>query len=772
MKMEYENELFIETNEVNSNVTNLLFSKYWENCTEDFDKRFFKQEKIIRELKEMFIDFFFNFPFIQNLTSKDRKYAKDLPRDKKGRIIIDITHPHILEDMDYFRPTALCFEKNNVPTLLKPNGNPNSPFGKWLAEEARRCREGYVRESDGEWIPGDLYYFWNYSPMLIEEEDEDEGITTRYRRFPHVWEGHYLKANYIWQARHNSKNGAELASRAKGKTAYGAAMLSRRILLGETTKNKTDVTCVAMASDKKFLTGGDVLLDKFQDNLDFCAENTEFPRGRLKDTENDLKWEIGYKQNNGPKSGIQNVVFGISSGNTPKKGRGSRAALYILEEFGSWANLKAVYNGLKPSVKNGKKAYGLIFLQGTAGDSESDFSGAQDLVRNPDGNDLYAVDNVYDKIAQGRKRFTYFFPAYMNLAGFYDKNGNSDVVLALLDLCANRLKIKYNTDNPDTLIRHIAENPIVPEEAMLRVQSNVFPTAELNERISQLEGDPNAFNDVYVGELVFNSSGKVVFKSTNDIPIRFFPHKDNKLEGALEIFAMPESSPNDDKPITNRYIVSCDPVDQDTADSVSLSSTFVFDMFTDRIVAEYTGRKQFAEENYEVTRKLCLFYNAKCLYENNIKGLYSYFSKMSCLYLLLDTPESLKEKDLVKVAGIGNTSKGVRTTIPIINYGEKLINDWLKKETIINEQTPEGETIRTIPNLFFIKNLALLKELSQYNRVNNFDRVMSLIMLMLYRDDLLVIYRGDISKSMMEDDPSFIGNSDFFNQYDRRFRGN
>lgn len=766
------NELFIETNSVNSNVIDSLFNEYWKTCTDSFDKEFFNKNKIITEIKESFLDFFYSVPFIQNCTSINRKYAKDLPRDNKNRIIVDITQPHILEDMDYFRSTALCFEKEGVPTLLKPNGNPNSPYGKWIAEEARRCREGYIRESDGEWIPGDLYFFWNYSPMMVEEYDEEEEITTRYRRFPSVWEGHYLKAHYIWQARHNDKNSAELASRAKGKTAFGAAMLGKRILLGETNKNRSDVTCVAMASDKKFLTGGDVLLDKFQDILDFCGENTEFPRGRLKDTENELKWEIGYKRNNGPKGGLQNVVFGITSGNTPKKGRGSRAALYILEEFGSWANLKPIYNGLKPSVKNGKKAYGIIHMQGTSGDSESDFSSAQDLVRNPDGNDIYAVDNVYDKIAQGKKRFPYFFPGYINLQGFYDKNGNSDIVKALIEIIATRVKIKYNTDNPDTLVRAIAETPIVPEEAMLRVQSNVFPTSELNARIAQLEGDANSLNDVFVGELVMDNNGEVSFKTTSDIPIRFFPHKDNKLKGAVEIFEMPIKAPNESKPLSNRYIISCDPVDKDSADSVSLSSTFVLDLFTDKIVAEYTGRKDYAEDAYEVTRRLCIFYNAKCLYENNISGLYGYFSKMNCTYLLADTPEYLKERDLVKTNTLGNGAKGVRTTTPIINHGEQLVRDWLCKEVTINNQINGNEEITKTLNLYFIKNLALLKELSQYNRLNNFDRVMSLIMLMIYRESLLITFHGDLKQSRQRTDPNYLGNSKFFQQYDKKFRKN
>jgi hypothetical protein len=235
---------------------------------------------------------------------------------------------------------------------------------------------------------------------------------------------------------------------------------------------------------------------------------------------------------------------------------------------------------------------------------------------------------------------------------------------------------------------------------------------------------------------------------------------------------MPIKAPNETKPLANRYIVSCDPVDRDSADSVSLSSTFVFDMFTDRIVAEYTGRKDFADDCYEITRRLCIFYNARCLYENNITGLYGYFAKMNCTYLLADTPEYLKERDIVKVSGIGNMSKGVRTTDPIINHGEHLIRDWLCKEVILNEQTETSEETKRVSNIYFIKNLALLKELSQYNRLNNFDRVMSLMMLMIFRESMLVMFHGDMKQSTKRNDPNYLGNSKFFQQYDRKFRKN
>lgn len=108
--------------------------------------------------------------------------------------------------------------------------------------------------------------------------------------------------------------------------------------------------------------------------------------------------------------------------------------------------------------------------------------------------------------------------------------------------------------------------------------------------------------------------GTVSFKLTGDQPIRDFPLKDNKVSGALEIFKMPEKDAQG-KVFPQRYIIGHDPVDNDEADTMSLSSTFVLDLWTDTIVAEYTGRHQFADDNFEMLRKLGLFYNAKILYE-------------------------------------------------------------------------------------------------------------------------------------------------------------
>ena len=151
-------------------------------------------------------------------------------------------------------------------------------------------------------------------------------------------------------------------------------------------------------------------------------------------------------------------------------------------------------------------------------------------------------------------------------------------------------------------------------------------------------------------------------------------------------------------------------VDDDESNTLSLTSTIVLDLWTDKIVAEYTGRQTFADDNFDIVRKLCIFYNAKCLYEQNKKGLFAYMSRMNSLYMLADTPEYLKDKDLVKTIGYGNKAKGVNATAPINNYANTRIRDWLLKPiTVI--QTIDGEEQEvTVSNLYTIRNRALYQD--------------------------------------------------------------
>lgn len=739
----------------------LIFNEY-QSSLEDLKLNDYPQE-----IQEQFYDFVNNVPYIKYMVGK-RPKARELPRDNKGRIIVDVTKPHILENMDYFRPSAIYYKKHGVYTHLRPNPNPNSEYGKWIREEIRRCYEGYIRESDGEWVTGNMYFFMNYCPIPMTKITGKSKKGERVIDFPEFWEGIYYRFHYIEQAQNGGlfnetggNNGCEISSRGKSKSLTMAAIMAKYFVLGESINVNKAVKCMATAYQKQYLTS-DGILNKFQSYIDFLAQNTQFPSKRLKSSLQDMSWKMGYLDlDTGTQKGTLNEVLGVSAKDDPSKVRGKRLHFIIVEEFGSFRNVLELYNIMLPSVQEGDISFGTMYLIGTSGDDESDFQGAAEIVYNPKGYRMYALPNVFDKEGQGRPYITFFFPGFINRKGCYDGDGNSDVTKAILEILSDRYRIKYNSSDINSITKAIAEIPITPQEAILRTRGNLFPVTQLTERLNQIEQDTRFFDDVYVGNLELNKSGEVEFRPSNDLPIREFPTKDNKVKGAIEVFNMPERDSNGNV-FSNRYIAGIDPVDQDSSDTMSLASIFVLDLFTDKIVCEYTGRQDFADDNYEIMRRILLFFNAKGCYENNLKGLFAYFSRMNCTHLLCDTPEYLRDKQLIKVTGYGNTAKGVHASAPVNNYANSLIRDWLLKpvSTVIEENGEQKEI--SVSNLYFLRNKALLKELILFNPDINVDRIRALGMLMLYREEKIIMYQGDMSKVNEKVSSDYLGNDPYF----------
>lgn len=293
-------------------------------------------EEYPAEIKEDFYNFVTNVPYIKNLISADRPKAADCPRDDQGRIIVDLTNPPIIENTDYFRPTALYFQEHGVLTNLRPNPNPNSEYGKWVREEIRRCYMGYVRPSDGAWVTGDMYFFLNYCPIMkVKKIKGRKGI--RVVDFPDFLEGQWLKFMYIDKAREAGKHGSELAARGRGKSYTMAAIMAKRFILGEYNElehkatTKVETFC---ASYLKNYLNEDGVLNKFESYIDFCSEYTQFPKKRLISSMNNMHWQMGYKDNNSEaKKGSLNEVIGISVKDSEGKLRGKRGAFIGLEEF-------------------------------------------------------------------------------------------------------------------------------------------------------------------------------------------------------------------------------------------------------------------------------------------------------------------------------------------------------------------------------------------------------------------------------------------------------
>ena len=1114
-------------------------NKYQTQITEELLKQY--PDEVVEQL----FDFINGVDFIKWLISPDRPYARDCPHDEEGKVIVDLAHPHIVENMDYFRQPALHYMKYGCYTFLKPNSNPHSEYRKFWTEEKRRCYEGYVRESDGEWITGLCYWFLNYNPMLVNKIIPGTRRAERVESFPFFFEGIYWRFHYLQQTKLSGQHGIELARRQCAKSYTLSSIMTHNLILGEADPNPETHrrrTTVLTAYEKEYLKDDkDGTFSKFKPALGFIFTHTPFPHLLLKNSPNEMSWQMGYKNELGVEAGSLNQVLGVSAKDNPDKLRGKRGWV-LFEEMGSFKGLLALYDTTRKGVEDGNYAFATMYLVGcvcagtkvwtqdgryisieeltkqdgiigfspevsvypdencelylnrgttnepilsnintgikecvkitlndgttlscskdhpifiqklhspkhsnryyeevfkfagdlkigdrviearevpvfgndtlfdarlvgmligdgtyglhnsvkycsedkelleyvkkynwkvtashitksgnlyeegrivglvpqlrkigiygqtktykrlptnyqtlnkgntiellsglydtdgsiclskkngyiyltqsnreileqvkilwrkfgvigaitktnptiredrkdknpwytltisgrynavkaaetlqllvahkrenlkkiinyytnnpskkernypkdiivstvkevedlgeqtvynltaglshtylanniithnTAAEDESDFTSAKTLLYNPEGYNIYSIKNVFDKKGQGKANFGFFFPSYINRSGCYNEDGVSDVVKALLEILMARYKAKYSAD-PQSVLRVIAEDPITPAEAIIKVKASYFPTASVNERIAQLDEDPKAYNDVYVGDLVVRN-GNVEFTPTGDIPI----HKygvDNSTRGAIEIFEMPERN-REGKLFSGRYIIGHDPVDNDQAESTSLSSTFVFDLFTDKIVAEYTGRQLFADDNFEIVRKLCIFYNAKCLFESNKKGIFAYFSKMNCTHLLAETPAYLREKQLIKYSAFGSNKYGVNAGPAINDYANGLLRDWLLKPINVVTKDENGNPLEvTIPMLYTIRNRALLEELAAYTPELNVDRIRAMGMVMLYREEKNILYHGDMSAERGESaNANYLGNDSFFSRnYDNR----
>lgn len=745
-------EVIISTNEYQTPITDTLLDQYPE------------------EVKEQFMEYISTVPFIQNLISPSRPKIQDLPRDEQGRAIVDITNPPIFEDANYFRQAALYFLSEGTYTKLKPNSNPNSEYRKFWDREIDRCYNGLLRESDGMWIPGYMYWFLNYCPMMVNEYKRGNKKAIRKEGFGYFFEGIWWRYLYLNKARENGHHAVELAKRGCGKSYSLATIMSKNLIIGESKEtNKRNIT-VLTAYQKEYLKDDkDGTLSKFVPILSHLAKYTPFPRLMLKQSSNEMTWQMGYKDEYGRSRGSLNQVIGVSAKDDSDKLRGKRGWI-LYEEFGNFSGLLELYDVTRKSVEDGDYTFACQYLIGTANNKEANFQSAKTLLYAPKSYNIQDLQNVYDKKGQGKDVFGFFFPAYINRAGCYNKDGISDVVLALLELLSNRYKAKYGAD-PTSVLRVIAEDPITPAEAIIKVKDAFFNVQALNERAQQLDTNPHLYDDIYIGELFFNSSGQVEFKPTSAVPIRKYP-VDNDTRGALEIYAMPEKDITG-RVFDNRYIIGLDPVDNDIAESSSLYSCFVFDLFTDNIVAEFTGRNPYADDNFEITRKLCLFYNARCLYESNKKGCFAYFQTMKSTHLLAETPEYLRDKQMIKYKGFGSNAYGVNASAAINNYANGLLKDWLNKLVSVTVKREDGtEDLILIPILYTLKTRALIEEAIQFSPEINVDRIRAMGMVMIYRQEFIIRYGNNMNpKSREEADKDNPGNDIFFQRnYDLRFK--
>lgn len=717
-------------------------------------------------VKEELIDALENIPFIKNLTSVNRPRIRDLKKDKYGRIVVNITNPHILEDMDYFRQSAIHFQKHNCYTFATPLRIKDSEFQQFWRKEKEYCLKGKLRE-DGEWISGYYYFYLNYSPILLtrpEEELEEVNIekliddyveqvltdsvrSERIHEFPDVWDGDYLFFHYVEQGELAGRYGVTLKTRGRGYSFKINSMLARNYTHIPQSKS------YAFASEGEYLTK-DGLLNKTWDTLGWINTKTAWTKRLIIDQ--GMHKKSGYKDlATQTEKGYLSEVIGVTLKNEPERARGKRGKLIVYEEAGKFPGLVKAWGIARPSIEDGRYTFGYMIAFGTGGSAGVDFEGIEELFYKGKAHRVLQLQNVFDKNAQ-QSTCAFYHGEYLNRKGCYDKNGNSDVVKALIEIFQDRWEVIDSNSSPNAIVQEKADRSVTPQEACMRTEGNLFPVEELKNYLADIMPNLARFQGEHsVGDLLTSSDGNVVFKpNPTKQPCIEFPIKDNKnKEGAIEIFKHPVKI-NGQIPRL-RYIAGIDSYDNDESTTTSLGSIFIFDLWTDEIVAEYTGRPMFADDFYDICLKMLKYYNALANYEQVNKGIYTFFRNKFALEYLCDVPQVLKSMGLAK-DGYGNTSKGTSPNKFVNAWARRLQRDWMLSVYKGTEDDP-------IPNLRMIRSIGYIKEAIAWNPdLINADRVSSMGMLMILRAELSNIeHTIEDDSNSLADDPFFQNN--YFN---------
>lgn len=643
---------------------------------------------------------------------------------------------------DKFRQAALYFMEHGTYTSAPPG---TTDYVAYWDRETERCINGFTAE-DGEYITGYHYFYLNYSPIytIKAEQYTDRGGNKRTRRirslsFPSFWDYDAYYYYTIEAAEDVGKHLAVLKCRKRGYSFKGASMLVRNYELIPGSKN------FAVASEQKYLIG-DGLLTKAWAIMDFCDRNTAWAKQRLKSTSMERTSGFKIKDEFGKETedGYMSSIIGITLKNDAERIRGTRGKLILWEEAGKFADVKEAWSIARSSLESDDGvAFGTQIAFGTGGTEGVDFEGLKDMFFHPDSYNIYSQPNIWDDNAE-ETNCGFFCPQWSNMEGFdekgnqmfMDKDGNSLRELSIKECVRQRKEVQDGRGDQQLLDRFIAERPLKPAEAVLELGGNIFPRKQLLDQLNRLRTNIKLQNMKHVVDLSWDGDGKVKATEKKSGDITTYPLKSGeKPEGSVVIWEYPIINPP-----YGLYIAGLDPYDQNESGTNSLGSIIIYKRFkageawTDTIVAEYSGRPRTADEYYENVRKLLIFYNARCLYENEKIGIYQHFVNKHCDYLLADQPDKVIAQ-IFRDSRV-NRKKGCHMTKQVRQFAEEKINEWLREEYAPGH-----------PNLERIYSEPLLEELIMTNGERNVDRVIALCMVMIYREEL---YQLKISEAKQQ----------------------
>lgn len=719
----------------------------------------------------------------EHITKKDFKdiygnLNKMSIEDPVSNLLWDYIH---FLDCNIFRPAALAFESStravkgtNTPPRYCPYLEGTTQHKNYWKEEFSRCKDGYEPIVDGQpcglRIPGEFYFYLNYCVIQMVWVDAN-GKKHDNKNFPD-----FLSMDYYYFKEIEARESPELyplpsvykqalalvKSRRKGFSFKAAAGCVWKTAFFKSYK-------VIIASD----TGYDAALcfKKCMPIIDWLSTHTPFGRknpgdpktnGGWKHIQTSLTDESGHftfglentktKKRSGRLSEIMTVSLAVKD----DRASGEGVQRIYFEESGKITNIKKAWAFARESLKIGETFRGIAIIFGTGGSMAKDngnvgsSKGFSELFYNPVGNELASFTNIYE-YAPTEKKCGYFVcdmwytpSAEIFIGGkkysAIDKNGNAHFWVADLYLNMKREE-KRNSGKKEDYDLYLTQRCKTPQEAFLVTEGNVFPTADLLARKNDLELSKGGFELVRTAGEIVEYNGIVSFRPDlegNLQPIDTFQVDSLDRSGCLLQYEPPMRLNGVVPP--GAYIISVDPIGQNTVSGKSLTSIVVMktpkylhDLGPSKIVATYKGRNSVNPQGHvhELLLKLSKYYNAQITFENDRDGgILQYFIRKGELNRLMSKPEMTLSKYLPNSTTALREFGHSMATPRHKEIGENLLLEWLlrrvPKKKVVNS---EGEVIELegLRYLDMLEDRAVIEELIAYNRKGNFDVVMALM---------------------------------------------
>ena len=666
-----------------------------------------------------------------------------------------------------FRDAGRCKQKNGWYTE-EPYGSP-SWYDFW-AQERDRCLNGY--SVGGARITGDHYFYLNYCPIKVTKSTGRGRTGYKEVSLPDFWEGDY---NYFWFreiARRGIVGALRLSERELKKInalddeKYMKKKLElldslqliykplkedldggHDLIIGKSRRkgfsyknasvsannffHRPDTYTMVMAYESKYLYPGDrTFMFKVYGYINYINDNTGWtqPSDFIRKQDH---IRASYMERNEAgvaiEKGLMSEIQAVSFKDNPDAGRGADAYDIFGEEVGAWGvpgGLKDTVAAMNSSTEGGMYKTGMMTLFGTSGSLDKGTVDFADMFSEPGKYNFMRFYDIWGDFEDKVEGF--FFPKQLNMEGFYDANGNSDMEGAKNYELEFRKKKKENGATSTDIQKRMYEEPLNSSEAFGIISHNSFPVVELKARLELVKAK-GLQKTKGIPVRLFREEGKVKAQPVLDgsaEPITSMERKVSNLEGCVIIYEFPQ-----DNPPRGLYKIGYDPIRQDTG--TSLAALIVYkgvaagEFKHDIIVAEYVGRYMDADENDRLAEMLADYFNTTIMYENECTGTKNYFRKIHRLNLLASQPDRVISKNISRSKV--DRVYGCHMVEQLKDAGERYIRSWLV--SVIDYIDKDGEKI-PVTTIDTICSERLLEELIKYNRKGNFDLVSALIMCM------------------------------------------